>query len=216
MDFSVGQVPDYPAVNRSETKFAALRALTRVGNIVEYPGNFACRKVRVGNKTCRFANVVRKTVALEFFDNIGGSAALPYYRVKDGFTGRRLPNYRRFALIGYTYRGDLVGTRVDALHRLHSNAHLRRPYIPRVVLNPARFRVVLLKFALSNACDISVFVEKNGARTRRALVHSYNVLFFAHNCILSVFLNTIIPFYRKKARRPTFFSFAIDLLLIIS
>lgn len=82
-----------------------------------------------------------------------------------------------FALICYSYRGNLLGSDVHFRYRLGHNAVLTGIYLHRIVLDPALLRIYLREFSLRNGNDLSARVEDHGAGARRPLVKRKNVFF---------------------------------------
>ena len=54
--------------------------------------------------------------------------------------------------------------------RLHGNAHLRRPNLLWIMLDPTRARVNLFELPLREAADCAVSIVKNRPGTRRPLI----------------------------------------------
>src|ERR1051325_1750415 len=88
----------------------------------------------------------------------------------DRLARRAVPDDDGLALIGDADARNLGRRDAGTAHCEAACRHHRLPDLVRIVLDPARPRVVLSQLALRDADDGEVAIEENGARRRRALV----------------------------------------------
>ena len=88
--------------------------------------------------------------------NLGGTPVLPDNRVVEWPAGRPFPEDGRLALIGDTDRSDRSVRRGQ---NLAAGGHHSAPNLFGIVLNPARFWVVLGQFDLRGRADLARRIE---------------------------------------------------------
>ena len=92
-----------------------------------------------------------------------GAAALPDDGVADGLPGLLVPDDGGLPLVGDADGGDVLGPGADLVHGREGHAQLGGPDLIGVVLHPAGSRVILGKFLLRDAADLTRFVEQDAA-----------------------------------------------------
>ncbi len=80
-----------------------------------------------------------------------------------GFTGFSVPDNRGFPLVSNTDGGDMRRPGIDLRHGLPASEQRGLPDIFRIVLHPARLRIVLRKFLLANRAIFIIRIEQNSA-----------------------------------------------------
>src|SRR5665647_3471209 len=133
---AAGQVPDDPAVDGAHDELAALSLIACAGDVVEDPLDLGTTEVRGQGQTHALLVLVLVPAA-ELFDDLAGTGVLPHDCVVDRLSGLLVPDDRGLALVGDTYRDDVVlrlarigkGEVDDLLHL--------DPDLQRVMLDPA-------------------------------------------------------------------------------
>src|SRR5512138_2610223 len=100
MGLPAGEVPHEPRVDRPEGQPAGARTLARTRHVVEDPGYFAAREVRVDHEPGATRDERLFAPGFERIAELGGAAVLPHDRVVDRLAGFAVPHDRGFALVG--------------------------------------------------------------------------------------------------------------------
>ena len=173
---AAGEPPQQKAVDRSEGEPPGARRLARARHVVEQPGNFRSREIRIEQQPggCRDRGLVAGLAQRRA--GVRGAPVLPDDGVVDRPAGRPVPDDRRLALIGDPDRRDVL--RAGPRFR-HGGAHGReraRPDLLRIVLDQARRRIVLGEFLLGGGDRRQGRVEQDRARRGGALVDGEEVV----------------------------------------
>ena len=121
MDLAARQLPDEPRLDRAEQQLAALRTLTRAGDVFEQPVDLRAGEIGVDDEAGLGAEGIGQALGLERVAVFARPAALPDDGVVDGLTGDLIPDDRGLALVGDADGGDVGGSRADLLHGLDSD-----------------------------------------------------------------------------------------------
>ena len=84
---AAGEVPDEPAVYRSEAELTGICLLTRARDVFEDPADLCSAEVRVENEAGLAADLLRKALGTEFVAEFGSTSVLPDDGVVDRFAG---------------------------------------------------------------------------------------------------------------------------------
>ena len=148
VDRAAGQPPQQEAVDRPESQLAALGPGAGSWHMVEHPGDLGRREIRVQNQARRRCHHGLRAVLLQPRAEFRRSAVLPDDRAMDWLAGRAVPDHRRLALVGDADSGD--PRRIDAAcsDRLADGRQHALPDLLRIMLDPARLRVMLAQLML--------------------------------------------------------------------
>ena len=171
------KTPYKPRIDRTEQQLSLGGTLARPGDVVQNPLDLRSAEVGVDNETRLAAYHLRYALALEFVAIVRRTAILPYDGIVDRLLGIRIPHDRRLALVRDADTGNVESVYVQRGDGLGYNRCLRRPYLVRVVLDPARARKYLSELLLRHGTRSARLVEYDGTRTARALIQSKNILF---------------------------------------
>ena len=137
---------------------------------IEQPGELGAREIRVKPKAGAGGDQLAVTCPLERLAHRGGAAVLPDDRVVDGPAGGAVPDDDGLALVGDAQPGDAVRAEAGIGKGLPCGLDGGAPEVFRVVLDPARPRVVLQEFALRGGERDAARIEHDAAGGGRALV----------------------------------------------
>ena len=172
---SVGQLPNQPGIYSAEEELALLGARACTRHLVQQPGQFGRREIRINDQARRISDVGLQAIRLHAGTELGCALVLPNQRVMYGLPTVAIPDDRRFSLVGDT-DGDQVGGRKARLgQHIPQDAALRFPYLLRVVFYPARLGKDLGELFLSHLAQPAFFVKQNSPGTRRALVERKDI-----------------------------------------
>ena len=163
MDIAARQIPDQPAVNRSEQQPSLSGKFPASRDMVKDPLQLCGRKIRVRNQSGLLPDSVSKPILNQLLHDRSCPPALPDDRIVDRFSGIPVPYNRCLALICDTDRRNIFRTCSDPAHGLRRNTDLSRPDLHRILLDPARVRINLLKLTLNERADLSLSVKENAA-----------------------------------------------------
>ena len=163
MHLTARQLPDNPAVNRTEKQFAFFRTFACASSIIKQPAQFGCRKISVQHQPRFAAEELRHAKFFQFVAIACRAAALPHNRFMYRASGFFIPQNRGFALIGNANARNFVNGNINFTHCFIHQAGLGCPYFLRVMLNPAGLRKILGKLLLRRAANPSVFIKYNAA-----------------------------------------------------
>jgi hypothetical protein len=153
------------------------RAASRAaGDVVENPFDLGGGKVGVEDEAGLGADAFGEAPLPEIVAPRGGAATLPDDGVVDGGSGATVPDHDGFALVGHGESRDGRGSAAGAFDDLEQHRELRLPENLGIVLDPARLRIDLGKFALGGGDGAEFAVEQQRARTGRALVEGEDEL----------------------------------------
>ncbi|MNE61908.1 hypothetical protein D3C80_1571550 [compost metagenome] len=161
VNLATRKLPDQPGVDGAEQQFATLGAFTGAVDIVEDPLQLGAGEIRVGDQAGGFTNVAFMAVTLELSTDLGAAAALPDNGVVHRTPGFLVPHHRGFALVGNAQRGDLGVADTRLGQGLDHGCALCGENLHRVMLDPARLRVMLCELALGGTYNIGVTVEND-------------------------------------------------------
>src|SRR5690349_1535789 len=99
MDCAARQAPQKEAVNRSASELAALRSLTRSGDMIEDPGDLGRGEIGIEQEPGPRSDQRLGTLSLQACTFVGGSAVLPDDRAVHRLTRCPFPDDDRLALV---------------------------------------------------------------------------------------------------------------------
>src|SRR5690606_14096894 len=167
---AAGEVPGQPRVDSAEKRIARFGLFTRSRNVIEYPAQLEAGKIGGDGQARLFAQAVRAALLGVTGDQLVGARIHPDDCIIKRRAGLPVPEQRGFALVGES-NGSYVARRQICLPERGGDDVLRvAPDFHRIVLDPARFGINLLVFALVAGDDIALPVEDDETRTRGSLV----------------------------------------------
>src|SRR6185503_2076313 len=99
-----------------------------------------------------------------------GAPVLPHDRAMDGASRAAIPEDDGLALVRDSERGDVARPDPRAPARLAEHSKRDAPDLLRVVLDPARLRIVLRELRVGTSDDASGAIEDQGRRPRGSLI----------------------------------------------
>ena len=180
-----GEFVQQPAVDGSERQLAALRACARAFDMIEQPGEFGCRKIRIEQQAGARGDLGFESRGAQGFAGCGGAPILPDDGGSHGRAGRALPQHGGLALVGDADCRDVARVRPGGAQRIDHRGALRIPDLLRVVFDPAGLRKVLREFALRLGHDAAPLIEDQRARTGGARIERENESRGSHRASLS-------------------------------
>jgi len=172
---AAGQLPNQPAVNRTECQFAFSGACPGSGDVVEDPANLGGGEIRVDDQSGLLLHGFGRAVVLQLLTEFRRPPVLPDDRVVNWFPGIAVPHDGGLTLVRDPHCRDVTSLQLGALDRFNRDANLRCPKFLGVVFNPARVREDLREFLLCHRADGAVMIEDNRAGTRRTLIEREDV-----------------------------------------
>ena len=174
---TAGEFPDEPGVDGAECELAGLRLHACAGNVLQYPANFASRKVGVEDETGFFCDERIDVAAIVIAGGkLGaifcGAAILPDDGVGNGASGGSFPHDGSFALIGDADAVNGGGVKTSVAENGAHGGCLRGPDGFRVLFDPAGMRINLRQLPLSDVGQRAVIVHQHGARAAGPLIES--------------------------------------------
>src|SRR3954447_9138306 len=112
---TAGQLPDQPAVDRSEDHFTVFRALAQAGCRVEQPGDLRAREVGGQWQSAALFEAVLATVARELAHDAIGACVLPVDRIVNRTASVTFPQHGGFTLIGDSECLQIARPKLSAL-----------------------------------------------------------------------------------------------------
>ncbi len=185
--FAVGHLPYQPGIDGAEQQLAVHRLLAGSFDVVEDPLHLGAGEVGVQHQTGVFTDVLFQAARFELFTDGRGTAALPDDGVVDGLAGGLFPYHCGFTLVGDADGSDLFAAKASLGQHFGKDGGLGRPDLHRVVLYPARFRVVLGEFALGGTDYVGVLVKHDGTG-RGSTWSRATTYFFSADMMFSTFL----------------------------
>ena len=123
-------------------------------------------------------------ICFKLFTIVGRPSVLPDNCIVNRKPRFFIPHNGRFTLVSNSYTGYVFICQICFCHSFHNNRALRVPYFIRIVLNPSKFRKVLLKVFLRGYYNLSLMIENYGTRTSSSLIKcKYIFILEIHNCI---------------------------------
>ncbi len=174
--------PRQPGIDGAEGQFAAHGPRTGAGHGVEYPAQLGAGKIRIEHQACFRVDGAGQAARAQVLAQRFRAAVLPDDGVVDGFARGAVPHHRRFALVGDAQRAQRIGPQARLGQHFAAGLYLAVPDFHRVVLDPARLREQLAKFALRHGDDGACFIEDHAARTGGALVEGQQIRHAATSC----------------------------------
>jgi hypothetical protein len=170
-----GELPDEPAVDRSEREIAGRGPRARAAHVVEDPRDLGRREIRVEHEARLGAHLGLGALVLQARADVGGSPVLPHDGAMDRLPGAAVPHDRRLALVRDADGGERGRFHLGFPQRLPRDRERDAPDLLGVVLHPAGLRVVLLELRVAAPGDPPAPVEDEHRRARRALVDRHHV-----------------------------------------
>ena len=157
-----------------KARCAGIGERARAGDIVEQPGDLGGGEIGIEQQTGLGRD--RRLVPRPFQRpaHIGRAPVLPDDGAVDGLASAPVPDDAGLALVGDADGGDVAGRELGGGKSLSRRLHRRAPDVLRVVLDPARGRVVLGELALPRSERAQVRSEYDGAARRGALIDRQN------------------------------------------
>ena len=177
---TAGQAPQQEAVDGAESELSALGAAARARHIVQQPGDFGAREIRVEQQAGLLPDQVFGAVALQVRTHLGRAPVLPDDGPMNRHTATAIPDHRGLALIGDADGRDAAGAQARSSERFTRSRQRVAPDVLRVVLHPAGGGIVLLEFALRHGNAPGLIAEHDAARRGRALIDGENMLSSSH------------------------------------
>ena len=206
VDAPLRQFPEQPGIHRTEQEFSPLGALTRAGDVVQDPREFGRAEIGIGAEPGFLGDVGTVAVTFQGGAYVRRAAALPHDRGVDGPARRPLPHDGRLPLVGDADGGDRLRCDTALRDAFGHRRVLGGIDFHRVLLHPARLRIILREFMAGERDDPALTVKENGTRARRALVQCQNVLFhkFSHPALFLSFV--LYQMHEKKQEQNVFLS----------
>ena len=186
MHFTMCHLPDEPGIQSTGQDTTFLDFFLYTIYIVDDPFDLRTAEIRVGHQTGLFPDQF-PILCRQFICIASHSSVLPYDSIVHRSTCDLVPEHYRFALVVNTDARHIF-CRNTALRQCHGHRfHHSLPEFQRIVLYPARFRIVLCVFLVASGYDIPLFVQKQCRCSCRSLIES-NIVFLFHNHFLSLLL----------------------------
>jgi len=160
---AAGEVPQHPAVHRSERQLAGVGLLAGAFDIVQNPLDLRTGEVGRQRQAADLLEAVRALVTGQFVADLLRTGVLPDDRVVHRLAGLAVPDQGRFALIGDADRGDLMTIDTRPSERLSHHLVDTVADLVGIVLHPAGSREDLLMFQLTAGHDLPSMIEDDGA-----------------------------------------------------
>ena len=178
MGHSARQAVKDPGVDRAEKDLPLTCPGLKSRHFFEDPLDLRRRKIRIRDKARLISYFFDefRIGGLQFFNKGRRSSALPDDRVINGASRVLFPKDRRFSLVRDTDAGDLAGLDIGLGQSLTDTVAHRSPEVFRIVFDPARLRVVLVKGLLRRGHASAILPEDHGTRRCGSLVDRKHVL----------------------------------------
>ena len=177
VQFAAGEAPQEKAVDRAERDLAFGGALTQPRHLVEHPADLRCREIRIDHEPGALRDRVPETGSTPFLAKRRGAAVLPNDRIVHGATARPVPQHRGLALVRDTDGGD--GS-IRSNNRFAAGRDDAGPDLLRIVLDPARLRIMLRQLDMGRVVHPARRVEQDRAGAGRALIDRQEVICRSH------------------------------------
>ena len=178
MGHAARQAVKDPGVHSSEKDLPLTCPGLKSRHFFEDPLDLRRRKIRIRDKARLISYFFDefRIGGLQFFNKGRRSSALPDDRVINGASRVLFPKDRRFSLVRDTDAGDLAGLDIGLGQSLTDTVAHRSPEVFRIVFDPARLRVVLVKGLLRRGHASAILPEDHGTRRCGSLVDRKHVL----------------------------------------
>ena len=170
VQLAAGQPPQQEAVDGAERELALLGRGARAVDVVEQPGDFRRREIRIEQQTGARRNQRLMALLAQRGAGVGGAPVLPDDGIVDRLAGGAIPQNRRLALVGDADRRDATGVGAGFGHGIAHGGDGRRPDLFRIVLDLARPRIDLGELLLRGRNRLERGIEHDGARRGGALI----------------------------------------------
>ena len=170
-----GQLPYQPRIHSAEEQPPCFRLRTRARHVIEYPGDFRGRKIRVEDQPGQLPNCVVMPRRAKLVAHFGSAPILPNDCVTYRLAGHPIPHNAAFALVRDPHGRDILGSNTGITDRFDGHRYLRTPYFLRVVFYPAWLGKNLLYLLLSETKNSGIVIEDNRANAGRARIKSKDV-----------------------------------------
>ena len=174
MDRTAAQLPHQPGIDRAKKKISGFCCSSGTFYVVQYPLNLGCAEISIRDQSGPLPDLFLH-VGWNGIDDRCSPAALPDNGIVDRFSCLFIPDDCRFSLIGNADARNVFCFCSDLCHRLDRYRSLRRPDFHRIMLHPARLRVDLWKFPLTDTFDLAFFIKQDTAGTGRPLIKSHDI-----------------------------------------
>src|SRR5215217_450695 len=171
-----GQLVDQPGIYGAEGELAVLRPLLQAVYVLQQPLDLRAGEVRVYNETALVRNHLVVALLRKRSTDRRAPPVLPNHGVVDRLTSLPIPHDHCLALVGDPDRRYILRRYPGVLQRLPHNIHGDVPDLTRVVLDPARLRVMLRELLLGLPYRGAVMIEDYGPARRGPLIYSQNVV----------------------------------------
>ena len=174
VDLAAREVVDEPRVDRAAHELARFRHLAGAVDVVENPSDLGRGEVRVWHEAGALTDELAVALRDDPLNERCGAAALPHDGVIDGLAGLAIPHDNGLALVCDADRVDAV--RVDSTLELHLDhtGDLRGENLDRILLDPARMRVLHGERPLRHSYTVAKLVKEDRANARRAGVERHD------------------------------------------
>ena len=159
MRLAAGEIPDQPRIDVAEKQLAALGALARTLDVVEYPLDLGAGKICVYKKPGLVANIVADAVGGKLIADGRCASALPDDGVIHRLACVFIPNDRSLTLVCYAYAGYVRRGKLAFFKCLGKGAKLRFQYDHRVVFDPAGLGIYLWKRILRYSYRLTLCIK---------------------------------------------------------
>ena len=185
MHLAAGEAPQQEGVDGAEGEMAGLGERARALHVVEQPGDLGGREIGIEQQPGLGRDRRLVPRPLQRPAHVGRAPVLPDDGAVDRLAAAPVPDDAGLALVGDADGGNVAGRELGGGERLPRRLHRRAPDVLRVVLDPARGRVVLGELALPRPERAQVRSEYDGAARRGALIDRQNRPRLGHALLLS-------------------------------
>src|SRR3954447_2394650 len=161
---TAGQLPDQPAVDRSEDDFTVLRALAQAGCRIEQPRDLRTREVSGQRQPAARLEAVLPTLARELADDAIGAHVLPVNGVVNRLAGVTFPQHGGLTLVGDAERLQIARLQLSVLECTIDHTQHVVPDLLGVMFHPPRARKDVMVLDLLDGDDARPAVEDEAPR----------------------------------------------------
>ena len=170
------QIPDDPRIHIPEQRIAPLGRGAHARCVVQKPLDLRARKISGQRQPCFGPKTILPALRGQIVADFIGAGVLPHDSVVIGLARVAIPHHRGLPLIGDANSGQIRRGETGLLQRARHHLLRSGPYLPRVMLHPARLRINLLMFELVHADHIAAVIENHKPSAGRALIDRADVL----------------------------------------